>query len=408
MKSNIYEKFAEVLVEVGVNLQPGEVAVIQAETEHRDLVRELARVCYRKGARYVRVEYEDDELNRIRAQESRAEYLETFPQWLFDYRRAYGEDDTCVICLRTPQLDLGTETGEQLQVVQDVERRCQEGFQMAVAGGEVSIVKTVVPGASWARLVYPELEEDEALSRLWENFIRICRLDQDDPVAAWREHQRRIQEKRTRLDSLGLYTLYLEGPGTKLTVRLVQGGKWIGGCVENTRTGQLYVPNIPTEEVFFVPDRRRVEGVVSSTVPLNYKGSLIEGIRLEVRDGRVIAHSAQRGEELLTSILNTDEGSCYFGEVSLVSVQSPIYQTGRIFYDTLLDENAVCHMALGRGTPGILDGGYELSRKEREDVGINNSAIHVDFMIGSTQLDVDGRTEAGERVAIMRGGDWVI
>ena len=313
-----------------------------------------------------------------------------------------------MICLRTPQLDLGTETGEQLQVVQDVERRCQEGFQMAVAGGEVSIVKTVVPGASWARLVYPELEEDEALSRLWENFIRICRLDQDDPVAAWREHQRRIQEKRTRLDSLGLDTLYLEGPGTKLTVRLVQGGKWIGGCVENTRTGQRYVPNIPTEEVFFVPDRRRVEGVVSSTVPLNYKGSLIEGIRLEVRDGRVIAHSAQRGEELLTSILNTDEGSCYFGEVSLVSVQSPIYQTGRIFYDTLLDENAVCHMALGRGTPGILDGGYELSRKEREDVGINNSAIHVDFMIGSTQLDVDGRTEAGERVAIMRGGDWVI
>lgn len=407
-RSLIYERFARVLVEVGADLRPGEAAVIQAEPKHRELVLRLARACYRAGARYVWVEYEDDALSRIRAEESRPEQLGHVPEWLSGLRRAYGGDAVCVICLSTPRLTSGpAELEERLEAVRAGERRGREGFQEAVSGGGVSIVKTVVPGPDWAAMVYPELDRAEALERLWDRFVSICRLDREDPVEAWRAHQRRLRERRAWLDGLELDALYLEGPGTRLSVGLVQGGRWIGGCAENTRTGRTYVPNIPTEEIFFVPDWRRVEGVVSSTMPLNYGGRLIEGIRLEVREGRVSAFSARKGEELLASILNTDQGSRRFGEVSLVPVCSPIYQTGEIFYNTLLDENAVCHMALGRGTPGILEGGYALSKEERERAGINDSAIHVDFMVGSEELSVDGWRRTGERVPILRKGDWV-
>lgn len=407
MRREIYRRFARVLVEVGADLRPGEIAVIQAEPEHRDLVLELARTCYRAGARYVWVEYEDPHLEQIRLQASRPEYLEHVPPWLYELRRAYGADVICLFSLRTPRLSPG-EDGPGPRAVRAGEARCREGFQAAVADGGVSIVKTVVPGPDWAALVFPKLDREAALEQLWTQFITICRLDRVDPTAAWREHQRRLKEKRERLDVLELDALELEGPGTRLSVGLVRGGRWIGGCGENTRTGGSYVPNIPTEEIFCVPDRRRVEGVVSSTMPLNCGGTLIEGIRLEVRGGRVCACSARSGESLLTSILDTDEGSRRFGEIALVSVRSPIYQTGRIFYETLLDENAVCHMALGRGTPGVLAGGYQLSREELARAGINDSAVHVDFMIGSEELNVDGVRRTGERVAILRGGDWAL
>lgn len=407
MRQDIYKRFAQVLVEVGADLRPGEAAVIQAEPEHRPLVLELAGACYRAGARYVWVEYEDPTLDRLRAGASRREYLDRVPDWLYELRRAYGADAVCVFCLRTPRLS-SREDGPELRAARAGEARSREGFQQSVAGGGVSIVKTVVPGPEWAALVFPGLDRETALERLWDQFISICRLDRDDPASAWREHQRLLGRRRERLTALELDSLELEGPGTKLSVGLVRGGRWIGGYAENTRTGGSYVPNIPTEELFFVPDRRRVEGVVSSTMPLNHGGSLIEGIRLEVRQGRVCACSARKGEELLNTLLDTDGGSRYFGEIALVSVQSPIYQTGLVFYDTLLDENAVCHMALGRGTPGVLEGGYRLSPEAREWAGINDSAIHVDFMIGSEELNVDGVRRTGERVAILRKGDWAL
>ena len=408
MNPSIYQKFSRVLVEVGVNLQPGETVIIQAEPEHQDLVRELTRTCYQCGARYVWTEYTDEAVNQIRAEFSRDEYLNTYPQWLFDYRKAYGEDTSCIICLRSPRLEEPTLVSDKLFSVQTAERQCSEGFQSAVADGSVSIVKTVVPSRSWAKLVYPELEESSALDRLWTTFLYICRLNEDDPVSAWKAHQELIRQKREQLDKLELDTLILKGPGTDLTVGLVHGGHWIGGCIQNTRTGMSCVPNIPTEEIFFVPDKRRINGVVSSTLPLNHHGTLIEGIRLEVCNGEVTAFSAQKGEDSLAAILNTDEGSKRFGEISLVSSKSRIYQTQTLFYDTLLDENAVCHMALGRGTPGILENGYQLSPEELDTLGINSSAIHVDFMIGSDSLDVDGQTKNGGCIPILRGGDWVI
>lgn len=259
MRRDIYQRFARVLVEVGADLRPGEAAVIQAEPEHRELVLELAGACYRAGARYVWVEYEDPALEDIRAEHSRPEYRSQAPEWLSELRRAYGSDRVCLFSLRTPRL---SPEGDRpaLREIRAGEARSREGFQQAVSGGGVSIVKTVVPGPDWAALVFPELDRETALERLWAHFISICRLDQTDPAAAWREHQRKLGERRERLTALELDALELDGPGTRLSVGLVQGGHWIGGCAENTRTGGAYVPNIPTEELFFVPDRRRVEG----------------------------------------------------------------------------------------------------------------------------------------------------
>ena len=409
MDKKIYRQFARVLVEVGANLQPGETAVIQAPPDQYLLVREIAQVCYQMGARYVKAEYEDDALGLIRAEYAKAENLSGYPQWLADYRKAYGEDNICVISLSAPCFDaIPPSLSQKLREVQEGERRCGEGFTEAISDGTVSLVKTVVPNLSWAKAVYPGLDGEEALAKLWESFLRICRLDQEDPVKAWRKHQKNLADKKKILNGLGLKMLHLKGGQTDLKVGLVRGGRWIGGCAYNQKNGLEYVPNIPTEEIFFVPDKYQVNGRVASTVPLNYKGSLIEEIVLDVENGKVTGHSAAQGEELLSSILETDEGSCYFGEVSLVSVRSPIYRTGTVFYNTLLDENAVCHMALGKGTPGILENGYELSRKDQEAAGINFSKIHVDFMIGSPELDVDGLTETGENIAIFRAGDWVI
>lgn len=409
MNRDIYQKFARVLVEVGVNLQPGERAVIQALPEHMELVREIAVVCYQKGASYVRTDYIDEQMNKIKAVHCKTRYLKDYPNWLWDYHRGYGEDSCCVICLHSPRLfSMDDIQGECIRRVEETEKSGREGFVQATSTGKVSIVKSAVPSLGWAKLVYPQLRREEALERLWDSYLAICRLNEADPVYAWRQHQKAIEKRKEQLKELKLEALLLTGPGISLKIGLIPEGSWIGGCAINQRTHTKYLPNIPSEEIFTVPHKYRVNGTVTSTMPLNFRGHLIEGISLAIKDGKVIHHSARKGEPLLTEILNTDEGSRYFGEIALVSVQSPIYQTHTTFYDTLLDENATCHMAFGNGSAGVVKNGYELSAKEREIKGINTSDIHVDFMIGSSDLDVEGIRGNGERIWVMHRGDWSI
>lgn len=404
-----FSQFARVLTHVGANLQRGEIAVIAAPPEACDLVRVLAEECWCAGARYVYVDYADDVLPFVRACCADENMLDDTPLWLQELRTRYGADNICFFNLAMPHAhDKFSGDTSRLLRARRAEEASFNGFYKATASGRVSIVKTVVPNQRWAEMLYSQMQKEQALRHLWKVFAFICRLDTPNPVEAWRAHQAKIKEKKAQLDALNICGLHIMNTHTDLSLDLVKGGNWIGGCAINQKHGLEFVPNIPTEEIFFVPDYRSVNGVVASTLPLNYKGDLIEGIALTVENGCVVKHSATHGEDLLRSILDTDEGSRRFGEVSLVSVQSPIYRTQTVFYDTLLDENAACHMALGNATPGILCNGYELSHHELREHGINRSSLHVDFMIGSEHCRITARLPDGGERLILDQGDWTI
>lgn len=403
----LYGAFARVLVKIGMNLQQGDTAVVKASPEHFSLVRAVAEACYTSGAKYVYADYEDPALARIRMRLSPKNALSYCPDWLTEYRRAYGKDRICYLELSSPSFS----TGEDLESLEEVRKSAAAaaaGFRDVTATGEVSICKTLVPSVSWARQVFPALSAKEALAALWEKYAAVCRLNAPDPVEAWREHQRTIREKKRALAKLKLQKLHFVSDVTDLWVGLVNGESWIGGCAENQRTGLPFAPNIPTEEIFTVPHRKEVNGYVGASLPLNYGGELIKDIRLTVRQGLVTSFDASRGRDLLESILNTDEGARRFGEASLVPVTSPVYQTGLVYYTTLLDENAACHLALGAATPGVLPEGYTLSREALLDRGVNQSSLHVDFMIGSERMDVAGIDGAGKETQLLKQGRWVI
>ena len=278
---------------------------------------------------------------------------------------------------------------------------------MARRDGHVNWVKTCVPCPEWAAKVYPELSPEDALKNLTADIIKIIRLDQPDPVQAWIDHKETLRAKKHLLDSKDFVELHFEGPGTNLKIGLVDHCSWTGGYDTNGVDGSEHIPNVPTEEIFSVPHKYKVNGTVTATLPLNFNGTIINHFGMTIKDGHVIDYHAEQGQDALRSILEHDPGSSYFGEIALVPIESPIYQTGRVFFDTLVDENAVCHIALGNAPVSVVDGGSSMTPEERDAAGINASQLHVDFMIGSDKINVDGITRDGELVPLMRNGSWV-
>ncbi len=407
MKKDILRKYAEVLVKVGINLTAGETVIIVASPTLYNEVRAIAEVCYECGAKYVKCEYEDFYLRGVRAMKSTYE-LSYYPNWLYDYYKEYAKDSIAIIELRSPFEEMFEADSDKLLKVLDGEKRAKMGQSKMISAGDVAFVKTNLPGVDWAKKVYPELSEADATKKLFDNWVKICRLDREDPVQAWEDHKSELDEKKKILNSFKLKELIYKSDKTDLKVGLVEGGFWIGGYAQRGKDSLKFVPNIPTEEVFFVPHKLKVNGIVSATLPLQYQGNIIEDIKVEFKDGKVVSYSASKGKEFLDSIINFDEGSCYLGEVALVSAESPIYKIGKVFYDTLWDENASCHIAFGQATPSIIPNGYMLTEAEKEDRGINRSGVHVDFMIGDTNLTVKGVCDNGEIVTLMENGIWAI
>ncbi len=409
MNEKIYRNFAQVLLKVGGNLKPGEILMINASPRDYLFVREITKVAYQMGAKYVKTDFFDDSANVLRCQYSEEEYLDFYPQWLSNYLGDSARDNVCILSLANPNPDQNAGLDpERVIRMERAELTGKVPFAKARSDGHVSWVKTCVPCPEWAQKVYPELEPDQALNKLWEDMIKIVRLDAPDPVQAWVDHKNNIRAKKEALNRLNLTKLFFHGPGTDLEIGLVDNGTWVGGYDINEKDQSEYIPNIPTEEIFYVPHKYKINGTVTATLPLNYHGTIIRDFHMVVKDGRVMEYHAKEGLHALKNILETDSGSCYFGEIALVTVQSPIYQIGRVFYDTLLDENAVCHIALGNAPAGVVAGGTQMNAEQRDKIGINVSKLHVDFMIGSDQMDVDGLTRDNQRIPIMRGGDWVI
>lgn len=394
---------AEVTVQVGLNLQPGQGLVVTAPIEALPLLRKVAEAAYRRGGSLVLPLFSDEALTQMRHRMVDLEGLSKAPAWLYEgLARAYREGWARLGILGGDPRLLEGIPPEKVAVAQ---RAQAEAYRPALeAISQFATNWTLVPFAhpAWARRLFPTLPQEEAVSRLWEALFQVTRADQEDPIAAWKAHNRRLGELVRYLNERRFHALHFKGPKTDLIVGLAEGHRWQGGAAQ-AQNGVVCTPNLPTEEVFTAPHRARVEGYVTSSRPLAYGGQVVEEIFARFEGGVAVEVRAKHGEAFLKA-LEADEGARRLGEVALVPASSPVAKTGLLFLETLLDENAASHLAFGQSYAETIPG----EREERLVRGGNESQIHIDWMVGSPEMDVDGLYEDGTRVALMRRGEWVV
>ena len=401
MNEELLDRYAELIVGFGANVQPDQVVAVEAALEAAPLVRRLTRLAYERGARYVDVVYFDALVKKIRIESAPEESLEWVPPWLGRRMLDLGDLDAARIVL-SPFIAPGMLEGtDPARAGRDRLPTVRELFKV-VDDRSVAWTISPFPTEKWARLVFPELDPDDALAALWRDIEHVCRLDEADPVEAWRSRIDEIWQAASRLDELGLDALRFVGPGTDLTVGLLPSSRFAkDGGTSTTRTGIHHVPNLPTEELFTTPDPERTQGVVASTKPLDLGGSIVEGLRMRFEGGRAVEIEADANADTLRRRVATDDGAARLGEVALVDGKSRIGRLGRTFFNTLLDENAASHVALGDAYATPIADPADLPR-------INESEIHVDFMIGSNEVAVSGVTHDGDEVPLLVDGAWQV
>ncbi len=398
-ESDYLHSLAELLVRFGANVQPGQIVAVGSEPGKEPLARAIAEAAYRAGAKFVDLSVFDVHLKRARALYADPETLSFVPPWYGERTLALGEARAARISLSGTVAPRIMDGVDPTLAAKDMLPALKESIKVL---GDRTINWTVgpCPTSDWAQLVYPGLEAGVALERLWAQIGHVCRLDEGDPVKAWKARLDQLIRAAEKLDALALDSLHFDGPGTDLRIGLLQSGRWRCGHFE-TAGGITHAPNIPTEEVFTTPDPERVEGTVRSTKPLFTSGTLISGLNVRFERGRAVEFDAERGAETLRGLSQRDAGAARLGEVALVDREGRIGQLNTVFYDTLLDENAASHIALGQG--------FEFAIGEQSDIErINNSEIHIDFMIGDDDVAVTGVRRDGAEVPLLRGGQWQI
>jgi aminopeptidase len=393
--------YARLAVRVGVNLQPGQRLAVNAFVEHAALARAVAEEAYAAGASHVDVFYSDQRVRRSHIQHASEDMLGWSPPWLVKRLDELGADGGALLAISgSPEPEVfGDLDGGR---VAKARQRAISEASLKLTGGLCNWSIVAFPSEGWASLVFGEPD----VERLWQAIVAAVRLDEPDPIAAWKKHLDRLASRAAALNDRRFDALRYRGPGTDLTVGLHQDAIW-QSAVDRSR-GIAHVANMPTEEVFTTPDARRVDGTVAATYPLQLQGTVIRGMRVRFEDGRAVDVDADEGRELIRTHVGSDEGAARLGEVALVDKTSRVGRTGLVFYDTLFDENAASHIALGDAILQAVPGAEKLTPEERDARGVNHSSLHTDFMIGSNEVAIAGVTAGGEEVPILVDGDWVL
>lgn len=411
MNQELLNKYAAFTVQVGVNVQKGQTLIIRCPVEGAYFGRACMEAAYKAGARDVVIRWEDEKAARIRMELGEEEALsETKPYELRSYLDyAESEGGCCLLAIHAsdPEIFKGLDTAK-INRVSLAKQEAMKSWREYTMKDRVQWCVVAIPTPAWAASVFPGLAEDEAQEKLWSAIFDVCRVTGGDPVSAWKEHVAKTSACRDKLNELQLESIHMTSAnGTDLTVGLADGHTWEGAC-SKAENGAVFIANVPTEEVFTAPHRERVNGVVKGTKPYVYNGQLIEGFSVTFKDGVVVDYSAEKNAELLGQLLDSDEGARRIGEIALVPASSPINRSGLLFYNTLFDENAACHIAFGAGYPTTVKGGAAMTTEELLACGVNDSAIHEDVMVGAEDMTITGLTKTGETVTIFENGEWAI
>jgi aminopeptidase len=401
------DRLAEVAVKVGLQLQPGQDLVLTSSIAALPLTRKIVEQAYKAGAGLVTPIFSDDEITLARFRHGSDESFDRAAGWLDEGMAKAFSNNAARRAVRGDNPSLLS--GQDPTKVARANKANSVAYQPAlekITGFDINWNILAYPELDWARQVFPGEPDDVAVAKLADAIFAASRVDGDDPIGAWKAHNAELKKRSNWLNGHAFHALHFSGPGTDLTVGLADGHEWMGGA-STAKNGVTCNPNIPTEEVFTTPHARRVSGHVSSTKPLSYQGTLIDQISVRFEEGRIVEARAAKGEDVLKKVLDTDEGSRRLGEVALVPYSSPISKSGILFYNTLFDENAACHIALGQCYSKCFVDGAKLTPDEIAARGGNKSFIHIDWMIGSDQIDIDGLDQNGGRVPVMRKGEWV-
>ncbi|MBS1718536.1 MAG: aminopeptidase [Armatimonadetes bacterium] len=398
--------YAKLAVRLGVNVQPGQELIISADINDAPFARLATAEAYKVGAKNVTVFYSDEVNILTRYREGSREAIEYTAGWFIDGMARAMEENACRLVVHggNPAL-LKQVDPELVRIASKAQAIATQ--KLAAFIGNFTINWNIVASVSpeWARMVFPGESDEVAMAKLWDAIFQCSHVDTEDPLKSWQDHCDELAKRKDWLNNLNFYSLHFKGPGTDLEIGLAENNRFIGGWGQ-ARNGVRCAPNIPTEEVFGMPHRLRVNGVVSSTKPLSLRGQIVDKIQVEFKDGVAVKAKAEQGESTLIGLLDTDESARRLGEVALVPNSAAVSRTGLLFFNTLYDENAACHIAFGRCIGENMTGYENLSPEQRLAAGANESAVHVDWMIGSGEIDIDGVHKDGSRVPLMRSGEW--
>ncbi len=400
--------YARLIIEKGINANDRPL-VIRCAVERADFARLLVKYAYEKGCSEVIMEWNDDAINRMYYENASEEALKDFPDFIVEKSKYYFEKKAGVISVscQDPENLKGVDP-DRVQMRSKVSAEKMKPIQKYTMNDINSWCVVAAPSVGWAKRVFPELSEEEAVEKLWDQIFKATRSDTEDPIKAWDEHLDTMDKHAEFMNKHQFVKLhYTNSLGTDLTIELPKGHVWIA-AQSTDNYGNVFVPNIPTEEVFTAPHKDKVNGVVYSTKPLNYGGNTIDKMRFEFKDGKVVDFDAEIGKETLKNMFDTDENGKYLGEVALVPYESPISKSNVTFIKTLYDENASCHLAFGQAYPTCVEGGVDMNEDELKEKGINDSLIHVDFMVGSEDMRIVGTTADGKEVEVFKEGNWAI